>query len=220
MYKPFGCFVKRVREERGLSVSALAQRLSVAPGTIEDWESGQTMPDEDGLCALADALEVNVPELEQGRYLYEDNQEADRVAEPLILPPFSGLTKLRRILACAVDFIVTMVVGILLFWVAVLCGAGYGAGLLLLSVVTIFGFFLRDWTWNGRSLGKRTMGLVVLNKRTGEPPARWCLAVRTLFWWTSWIDLVVMLATGRSVGDYVAHTVVIPKKAVCRGRKP
>ncbi len=214
----FGTFAKQVRETQGLSVAELAQRLSVTSEQVEDWENGQTMPDEDMLCHLADVLEVNVPELEQGQYLYKDGGGSVPVTEPLILPPFSGLTKFRRIVACAIDFMVTSFAGIILLAVAFVGDVQKeSSGMILagiaLFIVMIFGFFLRDWLWKGRSFGKRLLGLVVLNNRTGAPPVRWRLAVRTLFFWTSWIDLIVMLACGRSIGDYVAHTIVIPQKA-------
>lgn len=135
------------------------------------------------------------------------------------LPPFSGFTKLHRIIAYVIDLMITFFAEMIIWAIAAVSGIEADSSEmfwveLVMLIVTVFGFFLRDWLWNGRSLGKRIMGLVVLNKRTGEPPARWCLIVRNMFFWTLWIDLIVMLVSGRSIGDHMAHTVVIPKKVV------
>ncbi len=56
----FGARVAALRETRGLSQNALAERVGVTPPAISQWESGKRLPDVGKLVALAAALRVTV----------------------------------------------------------------------------------------------------------------------------------------------------------------
>lgn len=55
--------VSRARDRAGLSVSELARRAEVSKATVLGIEEGRANPTLDTLSALADALEVSLPEL-------------------------------------------------------------------------------------------------------------------------------------------------------------
>jgi transcriptional regulator with XRE-family HTH domain len=57
-----GANMRRCREERGLTQTQLADRAGIAPSTISTIENGRNSPTLFTVCALADALEVSVPE--------------------------------------------------------------------------------------------------------------------------------------------------------------
>lgn len=215
MYTTFGHFVKRIREERGLSAEELAQRLSVPYETVNAWESGQMMPDEDGLCALADALEVNVPELEQGRYLYEDKDDAPPADQKPSLPVIGSGTKGRRILAFLLDgalaFIGMIVTVCAVCLVMTASGGDVQPVPLMWSMYGVWVLFdFRDWLGNGRSFGKRVFGLTVCDKKTADRPRRWQLLFRH-FLRVDGVDLILILANGRTISDYIVGTVVISR---------
>ena len=73
-------------------------------------------------------------------------------------------------------------------------------------------FILRDVIFGGRSVGKRIMGLIVLDKKTGQPASKMLKAVRGLSIFILTVDAIVLLICGRSVGDMIANTVVTRKK--------
>jgi uncharacterized RDD family membrane protein YckC len=73
-------------------------------------------------------------------------------------------------------------------------------------------FVLRDLIMGGRSLGKRIFGLMVLDQQTGQIAKPTQRLVRNLFFFLQQIDGILLLCTGSSVGDHVAHTAVIQKK--------
>ena len=73
-------------------------------------------------------------------------------------------------------------------------------------------FILRDVMWRGRSVGKRVFGLTVIDNKSGEIAKTSQRFVRNLFMFILHIDVLVMLITGRSIGDRVANTAVVSKK--------
>lgn len=54
--------IKRLREERGVSMSALAWRAGISLPRLSNYESGKREPNLQGLSAIADALEVSLDE--------------------------------------------------------------------------------------------------------------------------------------------------------------
>jgi transcriptional regulator with XRE-family HTH domain len=59
--------LRRVREERGMSRSELAERAGLSRPTIWAWESGKTQPRNSNLQTLATALGISEIELVTGR---------------------------------------------------------------------------------------------------------------------------------------------------------
>lgn len=63
----FGAFIQGLRKERGLTQAQLAQRLYVSDKAVSKWERGLSLPDVSLLMPLAEALEVTVIDLLEGR---------------------------------------------------------------------------------------------------------------------------------------------------------
>ena len=59
----FGAAVRQLREQRGLSQSALAKRLGTSQPTLSALEHGQRNPGLDALFRLAEQLDVSIVEL-------------------------------------------------------------------------------------------------------------------------------------------------------------
>ena len=55
--------IKEIRELRGISQSALAERLSVNQTAVSQWEREAAFPTCDRLPAIANALNCNISEL-------------------------------------------------------------------------------------------------------------------------------------------------------------
>jgi transcriptional regulator with XRE-family HTH domain len=58
--------IEELRKARGLTQVALAEKLSLNPQTIRDYEKGRRSPTIKGLPALARALDVSIAELIEG----------------------------------------------------------------------------------------------------------------------------------------------------------
>ncbi|GGD18075.1 RDD family protein [Hyunsoonleella pacifica] len=73
-------------------------------------------------------------------------------------------------------------------------------------------YFLKD-SYRGKSVGKRTIGLQVVNYKTGEPANAFQCFVRNLFTpiWPLEV-LVSIISPSRRLGDIFAYTKVIPSE--------
>ena len=228
----FGNFVCMLREKKGLTQASVAKQLGVTPAAVSKWENGSSKPRTEILFQLAQLLDVKPEELMAGHILSEDTLNPETVKQineryeylRRIDSYNSAGVKMRRLIAWILDW------NIIGFGV-LLCAAILSAFLIPLSqdknaFVAIFMilvilsypicFILRDMIIKGRSLGKRIMGLVVLDKQTGEKAKASKCALRNLFVFIVQIDLLVMLITGTSIGDLAANTVVVPKTLLDR----
>ncbi len=77
----FGRFVAQLRKEQGLTQRELAQKLFLSDKAVSKWERGLSLPDVELLIPLADALEVTVTELLEGRRLPPDHRTPQQVEE-------------------------------------------------------------------------------------------------------------------------------------------
>lgn len=88
------------------------------------------------------------------------------------------------------------------------------------SIILIFGafaaFVLRDVIFKGRSLGKRLFGLRIYDKTTLHEPNPRQRFKRNIFFFLYPIDGVMLLATGESIGDRGANTIVASEKPLRR----
>jgi uncharacterized RDD family membrane protein YckC len=89
---------------------------------------------------------------------------------------------------------------------------------LITSIWAIWYAFTKDGRENGQSIGKKAMGLMVVNLNTNLPCTRGKSALRALLWiipyiggLISLIDCIMVLVSddGRRIGDYLANTQVI-----------
>ena len=75
-------------------------------------------------------------------------------------------------------------------------------------------FMLRD-AIGGRSIGKRIMGLTILDRKTAGKTSVKQRIMRNIFSVVlAQIDIVVLLIRGESIGDTLAHTAVVLKKDI------
>lgn len=81
---------------------------------------------------------------------------------------------------------------------------------LVITFVTVNYMLLRDLI-GGRSIGKRLVGLKVIDKQTGEPAGLLKCLVRNLTWFIGTIDIIVYLIKGARLGDMLAGTDVVEK---------
>ena len=223
----FGNFVCFLREKKGLTQADIAEQLGVTPAAVSKWENGSSKPRVEVLFRLAEILDVRPDELMAGQYIPEEtlNPEAvSRINERYeylrkIDAASSTQAKLRRLAAWIIDwnvigFSVLILIGIAAAILKEHMTAGHPAAILTLVLLILsypVVFIMRDLIFV-RSLGKRIMGLVVLDKQTGQPAKAGKRLVRELFLPFMQFDAIILLITGRTIGDHVAHTVVVPKK--------
>lgn len=90
------------------------------------------------------------------------------------------------------------------------------------AAFAIFGgfasFLCRDYLLGGRSIGKRILGLSVVDKQTGEIVTGERLVLRNLFLFIYPVDGGFLLLTGRSLGERATGTRVIRARNRCEVR--
>ncbi len=218
-----------LREKKGLTQAEVAQQLGVTPAAVSKWENGSSKPRVEVLFKLAEILDAKPEELMAGHYINQEtiNPEAiKRINERYeylrkIDNHAATSTKLKRAAAWFIDWNIiglTVLFVVSLLLEPILLGENPASdGIYILSFIVILmypvTFALRDLIF-GRSIGKRIMGLTVLDIRTGEPAKRLQKFARGLFMFLMQFDFVVMLISGKSIGDYVAHTVVVSQKDI------
>ena len=85
----FGDFVRRAREQAGLTQSRLAQLIGKSPTTIRSWEHGRTKPAHPGaVSAMAAVLGLDENEL-LGQAGFEDTDVAARASRQALSSPVS-----------------------------------------------------------------------------------------------------------------------------------
>ena len=86
--------------------------------------------------------------------------------------------------------------------------------MLMLSALAVF--VLRDVIFKGQSIGKRIFKLHVLDNNTMQEASTGKKIVKNLFFFIYVIDGIVLLASGRTIGNYVTDTVVLSEKTIAR----
>ncbi len=125
--------------------------------------------------------------------------------------------KIKRILAWIIDWNLSGVPALLyalVFREIVKADGGNAIGILLfalfvISFPTIFVF--RDVIFRGQSIAKRLFGLRIVDHTTGELPKKEKLMIRNLFFFIYPIELILLIATGKTIGDMLTNTGVIQK---------
>ena len=78
----------------------------------------------------------------------------------------------------------------------------------------------RDIIFGGRSLGKRIFGLYVVDKKTLEPISAGRRFVRNIFFCLiNWLEIILLLATGETLGDRVASAAVLSRRSLEQKRE-
>lgn len=223
----FGNFVCQLREQKNMTQAELAGMLGVTPAAVSKWENGSSKPRVEVLFQLAQILGVRPEELMAGQHIPVESLDTDAVKQ--INARYEYLqkvdscnttsVKLRRLLAWIIDwnligFTVLLLVSLFTAIVHDRISNGSTAATLILGGLMLLypiGFILRDVLFGSRSLGKRFLGLIVVDKLTGTTASVGKRIAKNLFLPIVQVDAIVMLVTGRTVGDHVAHTVVIRK---------
>lgn len=125
--------------------------------------------------------------------------------------------KIKRILAWIIDWnlcgLPALIYALIFSEIARTQGTNIGGLLLFVLLVLLFPtiFVFRDVLFNGRSIAKRLFRLRVIDDVTAEKPSNKKLVLRNLFFVAYPVELVFLIATGRSLGDIVTKTSVVKK---------
>ncbi len=225
----FGNFIFFLREQKGYTQAEIAAMLNVTPAAVSKWENGESKPRLETLFKLADILGVKAEELIAGRKMYDApiNAEAiNKIYEKYdviskVESHDKPIVKLLRIVAFLIDWNIIGISVFVLLAVTTSIPANTASSMtkevlavILLCIFALYpiGVALRDVMFKGRSIGKRICGLVPINIDNAKKPSAGRLILRDMFFFIQQIDVIIMLVTGRSVGDYVARTVVVKKE--------
>ena len=85
-----GSTIKRLREERKLTQSALAGLLGVSDKAVSKWETARGLPDISLIDPLAKALHISVTELLTGECVTNRNRSANIIRSELYVCPICG----------------------------------------------------------------------------------------------------------------------------------
>ena len=224
----FGNFLCMLREKKGMTQAEIANMLGVTAAAVSKWENGSSKPRVDVLIKLAKILDVRVEELMSGEYI--DSEILDPETVKTINERYEYLVKvdchntmgvkIRRLLAAVIDWNIIgfSVMIMLVLYVAAFDNAIQQAytpanlGMILVMLLYPICFILRDVIFLGRSLGKRIVGLTIIDKKDGQPATIIKRIIRNIFLLFVQFDVIVMLIIGRSIGDCVAQTLVVPLK--------
>lgn len=225
----FGNFLCMLREKKGMTQAEIANILGVTAAAVSKWENGSSKPRVDVLIKLAKILDVRAEELMSGEYI--DSEILDPETVKTINERYEYLVKvdcyntmgvkIRRLIAAAIDWNIIgfSVMVMLVLYVAIFDNAiqqdyiPANIGMMFVMLLYPIGFILRDVIFVGRSLGKRIVGLTIIDKKDGQPAMVIKRIIRNIFLLFVQFDVIVMLISGRSIGDCVAQTLVIPLKA-------
>ena len=119
--------------------------------------------------------------------------------------------RLRRLLAFLIDFMASYIPCVLSTFVLRLPFLGsISILIILIAVVSFFvTFLLRDYLFDGRSIGKRIFKLSVVDAGARSKPSPKQLILKNLFLFLYPIDGLFLIISGRSLGERATHTTVL-----------
>lgn len=85
-----GAVIRRLREQKGLTQSDLAERIGVTGKAVSKWETGKGFPDISLIELLASALGVSVAELLRGETVSNRNRSANMLRTKFYVCPVCG----------------------------------------------------------------------------------------------------------------------------------
>lgn len=83
----FGTYLRRIREERNISLRELAKKIGVSGAFLSDIELGRRFPSSDKIEALAREIGIPVEELQK----YDFRDEADAIRQMMFADPNAGM---------------------------------------------------------------------------------------------------------------------------------
>jgi len=93
----FGAYVRHLREDRGLTQHALAERSGLAVDSVRRIERGQLSPSLRSITKLADGMEISLHSL-FGGYEAPGAYLADRICDLLAGRPTEDIASARRVI--------------------------------------------------------------------------------------------------------------------------
>ncbi|MGN0805023.1 MAG: helix-turn-helix domain-containing protein [Candidatus Coproplasma sp.] len=85
-----GNTIKKLREDKGITQSQLADMLFVSPKTVSKWETGKGFPDVSLLEDISKALNVSITELFSGEKVINTNMHANMLNVKIYVCPVCG----------------------------------------------------------------------------------------------------------------------------------
>ncbi len=82
--------IKKLREEKYMTQSELAERLAVSDKTVSKWETGKGYPDISLMESLAEALNISVIELMSGNDVTNTNRSFNMLKTKFYVCPICG----------------------------------------------------------------------------------------------------------------------------------
>ena len=107
-----GVFLKRLRNEKGLTQEQLAEKFGVARRTVSRWEVGSNLPDIDILIEMSDFYEVEIKELLNGERKNEQMDSKEK--ETALLVADYNIEKNMKNAKIAIGFFVAGLVGVIM----------------------------------------------------------------------------------------------------------
>ena len=105
--KKTGCFLKQLRNEKGLTQEQLANEFGVAQRTVSRWETGSNMPDISMLVEIAEFYEVDIREIIDGERKSENMNE--EVKETILaVADYADKQKKQAVLRAIIMFALEM----------------------------------------------------------------------------------------------------------------
>lgn len=103
--KKIGCFLKKLRQEKGVTQEKLAEDFGVSGRTVSRWETGTNMPDISMLVLIAEYYGVDINEILNGERKSE-NMDSELKETLLKVADYSKLEKKKALQAGNIAFIV------------------------------------------------------------------------------------------------------------------
>ncbi len=85
-----GAAIKELRENKGITQSALAEKIGVSDKTVSKWETGKGYPDITLLDPIAEALSVSIAELLSGNTIRNANVSSNMNRSKFYVCPVCG----------------------------------------------------------------------------------------------------------------------------------
>ena len=129
--------------------------------------------------------------------------------------------RIKRMIAFLVDYYILLMpvvlLGLPVMLIPDLTSQPMIGATVLFLLAMVFGAMAliaaRDIIFGGRSLGKRLFKLYVVDKKTLEPISRSRRFVRNIFFFLiMWVEIILLLVTGETLGDRVATALVLSGK--------
>lgn len=121
--------------------------------------------------------------------------------------------RFKRIFAFWLDWVIAFLPGLIVTYCLRFAPneatSVYLAIVCLLLFVALLAIAFRDVIFGSRSLGKRLMGLHVIDKSTFQVASKKQRMLRGLLFFIYEIDGIILLVTGETLGDRLANTAVI-----------